>query len=179
MSIQYLSLYQGANFLEFRREQMIFQINHLWNDYLDERNEFLTRYKKSLTYLNKTYQEMGKNGLNLISKLSRIQYKPRIHIENIKKMGITVSQVDYEILEEEKLPAYTFENTSHYIEDLINFLKELFESIRKYSEIEDLIFSDISVPKISGRLTSRIIKSVFFALHKDNPLSPIPDPLTS
>ncbi|MHA1932095.1 MAG: V-type ATP synthase subunit D, partial [Promethearchaeota archaeon] len=108
---------KGAAFLEFRREQLMFQISNLWNDYLKGRNEFLKAYKKALSYLNKTYREMGKNGLNLISKLSRIQYKPRIHIENIKKMGILVSQVDYEIFEEEKLPTYTFDGTSHYIED--------------------------------------------------------------
>jgi V/A-type H+-transporting ATPase subunit D len=144
---------KGAKFLEFRREQLIFQVTNLWNDYINGRNEFLTRYKKSLTYLNKTYQEMGKNDLNLISKLSRIQYKPRIHIESIKKMGIIVSRVDYEIFEEEKLPAYTFESTSHYIEDLIKSLKELLESISKFSEIEDLILKvSISFKRINRRI---------------------------
>ena len=144
---------KGAKFLEFRREQLIFQVNSLWNDYHKGRNEFLIRYKKSLNYLNKTYLEMGKNDLNLISKLSRIQYKPRIHIENIKKMGILVSQVDYEIFKEEKLPAYTFESTSHYIEDLINSLKELVESIIKFSEIEDLILKvSINFKRINRRI---------------------------
>ncbi|KKM94517.1 hypothetical protein LCGC14_1197520 [marine sediment metagenome] len=96
---------------------------------------------------------MGKNELNLISKLSRIQYKPRIHIQNVKKMGIIVSQVEYEILEEEKLPAYTFENTSHYIEDLINTLKKLLECISKFSEIEDLILKvSINFKRINRRI---------------------------
>lgn len=144
---------KGENFLEFRREQLIFQINHLWNDYITSRKEFLTVFRKSLRYLNQTYEEMGKNGLNLISKLSRIQYKPRINIQNIKKMGIIVSQVEYEIFEEEKLPAYTFENTSHYIEDLINTLKELLECIRKFSEIEDLILKvSINFKRINRRI---------------------------
>lgn len=96
---------------------------------------------------------MGKNNLNLISKLSRIQYKPRINIQNIKKMGIIVSQVEYEIFEEEKLPAYTFDNTSHYIEDLINTLKKLLESISKFSEIEDLILKvSINFKRINRRI---------------------------
>ena len=130
----------------------MFQITNLWDDYLKGRSEFLTIYKKSLNYLNKTYQEMGKNGLSLISKLSRIQYKPRIHIENIKKMGILVSQVDYEIFEEEKLPAYTFE-TSHFIDNLINSLKILLESICKFSEIEDLILKvSINFKRINRRI---------------------------
>jgi V/A-type H+-transporting ATPase subunit D len=144
---------KGAAFLEFRREQLMFQISNLWNDYLKGRNEFLKAYKKALSYLNKTYREMGKNGLNLISKLSRIQYKPRIHIENIKKMGILVSQVDYEIFEEEKLPTYTFDGTSHYIEDLFNSLKELLEDISRFSEIEDLILKvSINFKSINRRI---------------------------
>ncbi len=144
---------KGATFLEFRREQLMFQISNLWNDYLKGRSEFMITYKKSLSYLNKTYREMGKNGLNLISKLSRIQYKPRIHIENIKKMGILVSQLDYEIFEEEKLPAYTFDGTSHYIEDLINSLKELLENISQFSEIEDLILKiSINFKNVNRRI---------------------------
>ncbi len=96
---------------------------------------------------------MGKNELNLISKLSRIQYKPRINIQTIKKMGIIVSQIEYEIFEEEKLPAYTFENTSHYIEDLIKSLKELLEWICKFSEIEDLILKvSINFKRINRRI---------------------------
>lgn len=144
---------KGESFLEFRREQLIFQINDLWNNYNEQRNEFLNLYKKSLTYLNRTYEEMGKNELTLISKLSRIQYKPRISIQTIKKMSIPVSQVEYEIFEEEKLPAYTFENTSHYIEDLIGLLKELLECISKFSELEDLMLKvSINFKRINRRI---------------------------
>ena len=145
---------KGVNFLEFRREQLVLQINLLWKDYLKQRKEFLTLYKNSLIYLNKTYEEMGKNELELISKLSRIQYKPRINLQTIKKLGIFVSQVEYEILEEEKLPAYTFENTSHYIEDLINTLKKLLERISKFSVIEDLLLKvSINFKRINRRIS--------------------------
>ena len=68
-------------------------------------------------------------------------------------MGILVSQVEFEILEEEKLPAYTFENTSHYIDDLIFLLKKLLESITKFSEVEDLILKvSINFKKINRRI---------------------------
>ncbi len=139
--------------MEFRREQLVFQINLLWKDYLNQRKEFLILFKKSLIYLNQTYEEMGKKKVKLISKLSRIQYKPRIDIQTNKKMGILVSQVEYEILEEKKLPAYTFENTSHYIENLIKSLKILLEGIFKFSEIEDLMLKvSINFKKISRRI---------------------------
>lgn len=144
---------KGESFLEFRREQLIFQINELWNNYNTLRKEFLALFNQSLKFLNQTYEEMGKNKLKLISKLSRIQYKPRISLQNIKKMSILVSQVEYEILEEEKLPAYTFENTSHYLEDLIRTLKKLFDCICRFSEVEDLILNvSITFKRINRRI---------------------------
>ena len=144
---------KGQNFLEFRREQLIFQIKKLWKDYNTHRKELLKLLKESLNFLTQTYEEMGKNGVNLISKLSRIQYKPRINIQTVKKMGIVVSQVDYELFQEEKLPAYTFENTSHYLDDLIIKLKEFFNKIKEFSEIEDLILKvAINFKKINRRI---------------------------
>ena len=96
---------------------------------------------------------MGKNEVHLISKLSRIQYKPRISIQTMKKMGIIVSQVNYQLYQEEKLPAYTFESTSHYLDDLLIILKEFFNEIIDFSEIEDLLLKvAISFKKINRRI---------------------------
>ncbi len=144
---------KGETFLEFRREQLIFQINELWNNYNTLRKKFLNLFSRSLRYLNQSYEEMGKNEINLISKLSRIQYKPRINITNVKKLSILISQVEYEIFEEEKLPAYTFENTSHYLEDLIISLKKFLECLSKFSEIEDLMLNvSINFKRINRRI---------------------------
>lgn len=144
---------KGETFLEFRREQLIFQINELWNNYNTLRKKFINLFSRSLKFLNQSYEEMGKNEINLISKLSRIQYKPRINITNVKKLSILISQVEYEIFEEEKLPAYTFENTSHYLEDLIISLKEFLECLSKFSEIEDLMLNvSINFKRINRRI---------------------------
>ncbi|MFX0021541.1 MAG: V-type ATP synthase subunit D [Candidatus Hermodarchaeota archaeon] len=144
---------KGQNFLEFRREQLIFQIKKLWKDYNIQRKELVTLFKETLNLLIHTYEEMGKNGLYLISKLSRIQYKPTIQIQTVKKMGIVVSQVYYELFQEEKLPAYTFENTSHYLDDLFLKLKDFFYKIIEFSEIEDLLLKvAINFKKINRRI---------------------------
>ena len=96
---------------------------------------------------------MGKNHLFLISKLSRIQYKPKIEIQHKKKAGIMIPKIKYELIQEEKLPAYTFENTSHYLDDLINVLKIFFEQLIQFSEIEDLILKHaINFKKINRRI---------------------------
>jgi V/A-type H+-transporting ATPase subunit D len=101
----------------------------------------------------RTYEEMGKNEVNLISKLSKIQYKPRININTKKKMGIVITQIDYELFQEEKLPAYTFENTSHYLDDLLLNLKDFFRKFIKFSEFEDLLLKlALSFKKINRRI---------------------------
>ena len=139
--------------MEFRREQLIFQIKKLWEEYVIRRREFLSSFKESLNFLNLTYKEMGKNELSLISKLSRIQYKPKTEVSYLKKAGITIPQIQYELIQEEKLPAYTFENTSHYLDDLINVLKTFFKETIQFSEIEDLILKyAINFKKVNRRI---------------------------
>jgi V/A-type H+-transporting ATPase subunit D len=131
---------KGETFLEFKREQLLFRIKQVWKDYNKIRTEFLALFKEALLKLNNTYQEMGKYGLNLISKLSKIQYKPIVDVQYKKKAGIILSQVNFKLSREEILPAYTFENTSHYLDDLINILEKLFGVLIQFSEIEDLLF---------------------------------------
>ena len=173
---------KGESFLEFRREQLIFQLRKLWKEYITSRKEFISLFKESMKTLNLTYEEMGKNELFLISKLSRIQYKPKVEIQHIKKAGITIPQIRYELIQEEKLPAYTFENTSHYLDDLIKILKNFFNNLIQFSEIEDLILKNaINFKKINRRIKSlknymipilkldiKKIKSILEELQREN-----------
>jgi len=139
--------------LEFRREQLIIQIKKLWTDYKTHRSDLLKLYKESFRILVQTYEEMGKNEVNLISRLSKIQYKPRINVQTHKKMGIVVTQIDYELFREKKLPAYTFENTSHYLDDLLVVLKDFFIKFIEFSEFEDLLLKvALSFKKINRRI---------------------------
>lgn len=144
---------KGENFLEFRREQLIFQLRKLWIEYQSQRKEFLRLFKRVLLLLHFIYEEMGKNEFLLISKLSKIQYKPTVEIQYDKKAGITFPQIKYELVQEEKLPAYTFENTSHYLDDLIVILKQAFRELIKFSELEDLTLKyAINFKKINRRI---------------------------
>lgn len=144
---------KGENFLEFKREQLIFQIKKLYKDYLVYRKEFIKVYSEALIKLYQTYKEMGKRNLTLISKLSNIQFTPTINIQYVKKIGIVVPEITYELKQEEKLPAYTFENTSHYIDDLSRMLKDLFQNIFRFSEREDLMLKHaLNFRKINRRI---------------------------
>ncbi len=144
---------KGESFLEFKREQIIFQIKRTWADSMKHRRLFLNLYKEALIKLNKTYKEMGKSRVDLISRLSQIQYKPSINVQYVKKIGMIVPKIKYELVHEEKLPAYTFDDTSHHIDDLIIILKDLFASMLDFSESEDLMLKhSLNFKKINRRI---------------------------
>lgn len=144
---------KGENFLKFKLEQIIFEIKKNWDNYLKQREIFLKLYKETMIKLNQTYKEMGKRELNSISKLSKIQYNPMITINYIKKIGTLVPIIDYELIREESLPAYSFENTSHYLDDLIILLIKFFESLIIFSQSEDLLLKlSLTFKKINRRI---------------------------
>ena len=158
---------KGVNFLELRREQLIILLHTIWKDYNKYRKEFLTHFKESMKLLNLTYKEMGKNELFLISNLSRIQYKPKVDLFYKKVVGITNPQISYELIQEEKLPAYTFENTSQYLDDLIKSLKAFFNKLIEFAEIEDLLLKQsINFKKINRRING--LKNIIIPQLKSN-----------
>jgi len=144
---------KGENFLKFKLEQIIFEIKKNWDDYLKQREIFLKLYKDTMIKLNQTYKEMGKREFNSISKLSKIQYNPKIAVNYIKKIGTLVPKIDYELIRKELLPAYSFENTSHYLDDLIILLIKFFESLIIVAQTEDLLLKlSLTFKKINRRI---------------------------
>jgi len=107
---------------------------------------------------------MGKRYFNLISTLSRIQYDFRINIRVIKNLGLITPKIDFIFDEHEKFPAYAFENTTHYLDDLILTLKAVIKNIMRLAEIEDLMMKfGIDLKKLNRRinaLESKIIPGI-------------------
>jgi len=144
---------KGENFLKFKLEQIIFEVKKNWENYLKQREIFLKLYKDTMIKLNQTYKEMGKREFNSISKLSKIQYNPKIAVNYIKKIGTLVPIIDYELIREELLPAYSFENTSHSLDDLIILLMKFFESLIIVAQSEDLLLKlSLTYKKINRRI---------------------------
>ncbi len=139
--------------MEFKREQLIVQIKKIWANYFKLRKRFITSYMKAMILLNRTYKEMGKKNVVLIGKLSKIHFTPSINIQIVKSVGISIPKIKYELIQEEKLPAYTFNDTSHFLDDLINQLKEFFANLIKFGEIEDLMIKvSLNFKKINRRI---------------------------
>ncbi len=128
---------RGKNFLEFKREMLMYQVKINYSDYISYRKEFFKLFKNTMIKLNQSYKEMGKNNVNMISKISTIQYKPNISVNLIRDMGISISKLNYHLLQEKNLPAYSFEHSSHYLDELMILLKKFFEKLIQLAEKED------------------------------------------
>ena len=144
---------RGEKFLEFKQEQLITYIKERYKSYLKEFNQLKDLYKKCLFKLNQTYKEMGKRDLILISKISKIQYNPSINVKNVKVIGLNVYELDFNLNKEGQLPAYSFENTSPFLDYLIKllgiFLDQLILTAQK--EDESLKFA-FNFKKINRRI---------------------------
>lgn len=168
--------------MEYKQEQLIHQIKSLWVDYKINQNNLYKSYKMALLKLNETYKEMGKREINIINQISKIQFKPFIDIKYKKNIGILLPYIDYELVQEEQLPPYSFENTSHHLDDLIIFLKDFFKYLILYAEKEAILLSlAFNFKKISRRINGlknvikpqlesdiKIIKEILEELDREN-----------
>ncbi len=144
---------KGENFLKFKLEQLIYEIKENWDKYIKNREIFIDLYKETMIKLNQTYKEMGKRDFILISSLSKIQFQPKINIKYTKKIGSLIPLIEYELIREELLPAYSFENTSHYLDDLITVSIKFFNQIMVFAMLEDVLLNiSYSYRKINRRI---------------------------
>jgi len=144
---------KGESFLEFKREQLITQIKDNWKLYQEKLRNFMKLYQKNLILINEAYKEMGKRDFILISNLSKIQYSPIINIKYIKNIGITSHNLEYDLNRMGKLPAYSFENTSHFVDELMPFLEDFFKLLIDFAEFEDFFFQlALNFKKVNRRI---------------------------
>lgn len=144
---------KGENFLKFKLEQLIYEIKENWDDYIKNRDILIDLYKETMIKLNQTYKEMGKRDFILISSLSKIQFQPKINLKYTKKIGSLIPLIECKMIREELLPAYSFENTSHYLDDLITVLIKFFNQIIVFAMLEDVLLNiSYSYRKINRRI---------------------------
>jgi V/A-type H+-transporting ATPase subunit D len=127
-------------------------------------------FKSSLIKLNQTYKEMGKLNFDTIKNLRKMRYKPQINVIYKKVAGIIIPKINYELLQEKQLPAYSFEHTSHHLDELIILLKNFFEKLITVSEMEDLILKlSINFQKLNRRINAldhQIIPNLKYEIKK-------------
>jgi vacuolar-type H+-ATPase subunit D/Vma8 len=146
------------------------EIKENWDNYIKNREIFIDLYKETMIKLHQTYKEMGKRDFNLISKLSKLQYKPTIDVKYFKKIGSLIPVIEYELIKDELLPAYSFENSSNYLDDLIIVLEKFFEQLIIFAKLEDIMLKiSLSYKKINRRirgLKNVIIPELQFEIKK-------------
>lgn len=148
---------KGKKYLEFKQKQLKIQIDESWEVYNTLRKKFIDLFRKSVVKLNQTQSEMGSEDFKLISSVSRVLFNPQINVKYIKNIGIIVPKIEFLSTKREHFPAYSFENTSPYLDDLINdFLKRFLTKLLHYAEIEGVLLNFATNYKMLNRRVKRI-----------------------
>ncbi|TFG17981.1 MAG: V-type ATP synthase subunit D [Promethearchaeota archaeon] len=146
---------KGKKFLEFKREQLNTEINTKWKSYLLSKDQFMGLFRKVVVLMHQTYKEMGKRDLLLISDMSKFQYYPKLSIQYTKDFGIRSSEISIAFDKKKKLPSYNFNNSSHFLDDLVLGLKQFVQKLTITAEKEEtLIFFAHNFNKVNRRINA-------------------------
>lgn len=144
---------KGKQYLEFKQERLMREIKSLWPQYQKMRQKVLSLFKKSLLILNQTYKDMGKTEFEVISMISKIQYDPIIKLRFIKKIGGYITEIEYSSNNDIGLPPFSFSDTSQFLDDLHQLLKDLFVYIIELAELENkMVKYAFNFKKINRRI---------------------------
>ena len=146
---------KGERFLEFKREQLTAEINTKRKSYLSAKEQFMKLFMKVVVLLHQTYKEMGKRDLLLISDMSKLEYNPKLNIQYKKEFGVRLSEIILSLDDKKKLPAYNFNNSSHFLDDLVSNLKLFIQELINTAEKEDsLIHFAHNFNKVNRRINA-------------------------
>lgn len=144
---------KGKNFLDYKRNELIQEIREIWKNYKTQRKKFFKIGKDVMFTLNETYKEQGKRSINIISKIGVLQFEPKIDLQYLKKIGIVIPRLNFNLKEKESLPPYSFDNTSKHLDELMNMLKDFIKELLLLAETEDeLVKYAFNFQKISRRI---------------------------
>lgn len=132
---------KGRELLEIKREQLIYQIKDIWVKYKILREQFTDMMRDAYSTLNDTYMDMGKKKVRIIQNFSQIHFQPKITTNFFNLMGIIVPKISSDLGELEKLPSYSFSDTSHHLDTLLDKLKDIFEKLISLAELESVLLN--------------------------------------
>jgi len=128
---------KGEKFLEFKREQLTSEINGKWHSYKSAKEKLINLFKRVIVLHHQTYKEMGKRDLLLISEMSKLEYSPELKIQYANDFGIQTPKLRFSFDDNKKLPSYNFDNSSHFLDNLVLNLKQLIQELITTAEKED------------------------------------------
>ncbi len=132
---------KGRELLEIKREQLIYQIKDIWVKYKILREQFTDMMRDAYSTLNDTYMDMGKKKVRTIQNFSQIHFQPKITTSFFNIMGIITPKISSGLGELEKLPSYSFSDTSHHLDTLLDKLRDIFEKLISLAELESVLLN--------------------------------------
>lgn len=131
---------RGKRLLNLKREQILNEFRKYMKQFLEVRTRTRQKILSCYKLLNKSYMKYGKRRIKLLADMSKIHFEPSISINYVNYMGINLPEIDFDLLEKEKLPSYSFQDTPIEFDSMINTLKDAIQDIIKLARLNYIIF---------------------------------------
>lgn len=145
---------KGLEYLNYKRDQLIFQIKEEWENYKNLRKKFLGDLKKAIIQLNTVYKHNFRSQVDMVCELSAIADRLQIEILYKKEFGIIIPEITVRREKKTVLPNHSLWDTDFSLETLLYTLKKGFLPIFfEFIESEDKMLKFTSTfKKISTRI---------------------------
>ncbi|MBD3351830.1 MAG: V-type ATP synthase subunit D, partial [Candidatus Lokiarchaeota archaeon] len=146
---------RGQRLLDIKRQQILTRFRKTMEKYQDTKKKMKDSLLSAYDKLNDCYMNYGKRRVKLMAEMNRIHYKPDVNIKYRNYMGIEIPEIRLDILEEEDLPSYSFQDTPVKFDKLIDFIKEVLQNIIDLGVLDYRIFHYVfNYQKIQRRINA-------------------------
>jgi V/A-type H+-transporting ATPase subunit D len=131
---------RGKRLLEIKREQFLEHLKENLKFYYAQRKKVRESVKKAYNNLLKSYMHYGKRRIQTLAQINRIHFEPSADITFKQYLGINTPNIKFDLLEKEKLPSYSFQDTPITFDDTIDQVKELMKQIATLAEYDYIVY---------------------------------------
>lgn len=146
---------RGSHLLDLKRQQILMRFQAEMKNFLEQRTITRNKILEAYRLLDTSYMFYGKSRIRFQSEFNRIHYEPDVQITNLNYIGVDTVKIKLDILEKQKFPSYSFQDTPVEFDNLINKIKDSMEEIIKLAELDYLAFHfAFSYRKIKRRINA-------------------------
>ncbi|MBN2155420.1 MAG: V-type ATP synthase subunit D [Candidatus Lokiarchaeota archaeon] len=131
---------RGKHLLEIKRQQFLEYLKENMKFYFAQRKITRDKVKKAYQKLLQSYMHYGKRRIQTIAEINKIHYEPSVNVTFKQYLGIYTPSIRLDILEKEKLPSYSFQDTPIAFDDTIDQVKDLLKEIIILAEFDYIVY---------------------------------------
>jgi V/A-type H+-transporting ATPase subunit D len=122
---------EGYELLEQKRQVLVAHLMPLVNDAITTQERLESALHEAYQALQNAIISCGKSTVKSIARAVRIESEVQIH--SVRVMGVVIPKVEVKIID--NAPYYSVGNSSFWIDESIQFFKQILEAMERYAEL--------------------------------------------